>query len=328
MIALGCGIFWGMKFKKVYLDPWPEDPQYNSVFMRMTASNMKPIDVCKFINDNHMTGRMFPYWTEGGAIAFGQKPDPQTGQIPLKLFMDGRAQAAYNHDTFQLWQLIYYGGPPAQRIRLSGRKMTAGDYREIADWIDQQLSNREVWVVLLPIVEVRKEFCKTLLYSENWKIAYHDPYQMMMVNVKTPQGRELIDNILADKAVFPNAVSRHLTLSKLIPVNYSSQMADKLEQAVVAAFNERPCSVTLYELFHAGPKIPSVTVKQIQDYLADFQANQDSYRRQNGYAERLRCAIMAADFIGRNFPEQRETMMQKNKRFEAEESAFSRYTLW
>ena len=117
VIVLGCGVFWGWKFKNVYLDPWPEDPQYNSVFMRMTASNVKPMDICRFINDNHLTGRMFNYWTEGGAIAFGQKPDPVTGDIPLKLFMDGRAQAAYNHDTFQLWQYIYYGGPIMQRIR-------------------------------------------------------------------------------------------------------------------------------------------------------------------------------------------------------------------
>jgi hypothetical protein len=83
----------------------------------MTASNVKPMDISKFINDNRTAGRMFNYWTEGGALAFGQKPDPVTGDIPLKLFMDGRAQAAYNHDTFLLWQTIYYGGPLMQKLR-------------------------------------------------------------------------------------------------------------------------------------------------------------------------------------------------------------------
>jgi hypothetical protein len=330
VIVLGCGLFWGWEFKKVYMDPWPEDSQYHSVFMRMTASNVKPIDVCKFINDNNMAGRMFNYWTEGGAIAFGQKPDPQTGQIPLKLFMDGRAQAAYNHDTFQLWQYIYYGGPIAQRYRQSGKKMTAPNYREIAEWIDLQLSKYEVWVVLLPASESRKEFCRTLLYSENWKIAYNDPYQMMLVNNKNPQGKQLIDNILADKAKFPNTVSRNLTLCKLIPQQYSSSLAGMLEQAAVAAFAERPCSATMVELFNAGSVLnkSSLIVEQIRRYLADFEVNQETYRRQNGYAERLRCAIMAADFIGRNFPNQNEEMTQKTKRFEAEENRLSGNALW
>jgi hypothetical protein len=330
VIVLGCGFLWGWKFKKVYLDPWPEDPQYNSVFMRMTASNVKPMDICKFINDNQLTGRMFNYWTEGGAIAFGQKPDPVTGDIPLKLFMDGRAQAAYNHDTFQLWQGIYYGGPIMQRLRQSDKKITAADSREVADWIDQQLYRYDVWVVLLPVSEVRREFCRTLLHSENWRVAYQDPYQMMIVSVRFPQGRELIDNILSDKAVFPSAVSRNLTLCKLIVQQYSTSLADKLEEAAVAAFTERPCSVTIFELFNAGSLLnkSAFIIKRIQSYLDDFQANQETYRRQNGYAEKLRCAILAADFIGRNFPEQRETMMQKNKRFEAEEKGLSRQALW
>jgi hypothetical protein len=330
VIVLSCGLLWGWKFKKVYLDPWPEDSQYHSVFMRMTASNVKPIDICKFINDNQLAGRMFNYWTEGGALAFGQKPDPVAGDIPLKLFMDGRAQAAYDHKTFVLWQKIYYGGDLMQRLRQLDKKITAGDSREIADWIDQQLSRDNVWVVLLPASESRKDFFRTLLYSENWKIAYYDPYQIMMVSVRTEQGRKLIDNILADKAVFPNTVSRNLTLCKLIPQQYSSALAGKLEQASVAAFAELPCSATMLELFNACSLLnkPAVILKQIQSYLDDFQANQDTYRRQNGYAERLRCAMTAAEFIGRNIPEQRETMAQKNKWFEAEKEGLSKHTLW
>jgi hypothetical protein len=330
VVVLGFGLFWGLKFKKVFLDPWPEDSQYHSVFMRMTASNVKPMDISQFINDNHLTGRMFNYWTEGGALAFGQKPDPVTGEIPLKLFMDGRAQAAYNHQTFVLWQYIYYGGPIMQRMRQVGKKMTAGDYREVADWIEQQLSHYQVWVVVLPASEVRKDFGRTLMYSDNWKIAYHDLYQQMMVNVRTEQGRQLIDDILADKAVFPNDVSRDLTLCKLIPQQFNASLADKLEQAACEAFALRPCSVTMVELLNAGSLLDksAVIVKQIKDYWEDFEANQESYRRRDGYAERLRCAIMSADFMGRNFSDQKEKASQDRKRFEAEERGFSKYALW
>ena len=341
LIILGCGVFWGWKFKKVYLDPWPDDSQYHSVFMRMTASNVKPIDVCKFINDNQMTGRMFNYWTEGGAIAFGQKPDPKTGEIPLKLFMDGRAQAAYNHDKFQLWQYIYYGGPVAQRVYQVGKKLSETDYRPMAEWIDQYLSSFQVWVVLVPRGELaysfeRKDylpgyyFTNALRYSGYWKTAYHDSYQLMMVNVRTEQGRRLIDDVLADKAAFPNAVSRDTTLCRLIPEQFSSSLRDKLEQAAVEAFRLRPCQATFDALLNSGAILgySAVIGEQISRCVADFEANQKQYRRQNGYTERLRCAIMAADFISRNYPDQKAEMTRKNGRFKAEEDSLSHNVLW
>jgi hypothetical protein len=88
------GTWWGLKFKRVYLDEWPADPKLNSVFIRMTASHAKPFYAGKFIKDNRLEGKMLNYWTEGGFIAWAQEPDPDTGRTPLQLYMDGRAQAA------------------------------------------------------------------------------------------------------------------------------------------------------------------------------------------------------------------------------------------
>ena len=81
-----------MRFNTVYLDYWPADAKFTSVFMRMTASDAKPFAACEFIRKNKLSGKMFNYWTEGGFIAWGQDPDPKTGRIPLQLFMDGRAR--------------------------------------------------------------------------------------------------------------------------------------------------------------------------------------------------------------------------------------------
>ncbi len=53
---------------------------------------------------------MFNYWTEGGFIAWGQTPDAD-GHTPLQLFMDGRAQAAYDYDAYGIWSEIMSGGP-------------------------------------------------------------------------------------------------------------------------------------------------------------------------------------------------------------------------
>ena len=111
----------GPGFKHVYLDPWPLDAKYKSVFMRMTASDAKPFEACEFIRQNKLSGKMFNYWTEGGFIAWGQEPDPNTGRIPLQLFMDGRAQAAYDVPTFDLWSDIMSGGPVPSKAARAGR---------------------------------------------------------------------------------------------------------------------------------------------------------------------------------------------------------------
>jgi hypothetical protein len=332
LIALGFGTFWGLEYKKVYLDPWPDDSVYHSVFMRMTASNVKPIDVCKFINDNQMTGRMFNYWTEGGAIAFGQKPDPKTGEIPLKLFMDGRAQAAYNHDKYVLWQYVYYGlGCPAiQKARQTGKELTEADYREAGGWFDNQLQSYQVWVVLVPGKEANSEFIRALRLSGSWKTAYSDPYQLMLVDIRTERGRQLIDNILSDKAVFPNAVSRDMTLCRLIPEQYSPALVDKLEQAAVEAFHVRPAPATFDGLVNIGEwlKQSAMVVQETESYLADFERNIDQYRRQNGYSERLYAAWRAANYLAQSQPGRRAEMARKVERFKVEKETFSGYALW
>ena len=104
-----------------------DDDERTSIFMRMTASNVKPFDVCQFMRDNKVSGKMFNYWTEGGALAFGQEPDPETGKTPLQLFMDGRAQAAYGYAKFDLWQRWYAGGNLAGPIRGANRIGTLKD---------------------------------------------------------------------------------------------------------------------------------------------------------------------------------------------------------
>ncbi|MEA3226114.1 MAG: hypothetical protein U9Q07_09200, partial [Planctomycetota bacterium] len=152
------GTWWGLKFKHIYLDAWPNDPKLSSIFMRMTASDAKPFYALKFIKDNKLEGNMLNYWTEGGFIAWGQEPDPNTGRTPLQLFMDGRAQAAYDRDAFDTWSYVMAGGQIThqilERIKAKGGRVTADDYNLIGKWMDDQLKAREndVSVVLMPSV--------------------------------------------------------------------------------------------------------------------------------------------------------------------------------
>jgi hypothetical protein len=191
----------------------------------MTASDAKPFNACRFIKMNKMQGKMFNYWTEGGCIAWGQEPDPNTGRTPLQLFMDGRAQAAYNRSAFDIWTTIMSGGRiTAEKLTLArarGRDITAAEYREIAKWIHGQLKNRDVWVVLMPAAvfnDPRKNsyyFVKALEHDPNWRLVFLNNKQKLFVDTTTPQGKELFENI-GGKTVYPDDFSKNLTLAHKI----------------------------------------------------------------------------------------------------------------
>ena len=79
--AVLLGTVWGTRYKQVYLDPWANDDVYDSVFMRMTASNLKPFDVCQFIRENKFSGRVFNHWTEGGRWHSGRNLTRRPGRF-------------------------------------------------------------------------------------------------------------------------------------------------------------------------------------------------------------------------------------------------------
>ena len=115
---------------------------------------------------------MFNYWTEGGFIAYAQEPDPNTGFTPLRLFMDGRAQAAYNRPAFDLWTSIMSGGPTVARARARGRRLNSNDYREIGLWIDQRLKTHDVWVVMMPAGQFDRPLVRGLEHHPDWRLVF------------------------------------------------------------------------------------------------------------------------------------------------------------
>ena len=167
-------------------------PRYNSVFMRMTASDAKPFEACEFMRQNQLSGKMFNYWTEGGFIAWGEEPDPDTGQTPLQLFMDGRAQAAYDVDAFDLWTDIMSGGPIARRPPWPATDLTTKDYIEIGNWVSEQLRKENVWVVLMPANQFDKPFVRGLrVQNTEWPIVYPTTSRSSSSTSRLAQGRKL-----------------------------------------------------------------------------------------------------------------------------------------
>ena len=309
--VLAFGTWWGLKFKRIYLGPWPTDSKLNSVFMRMTASDAKPFYACNFIKDNKLKGKMFNYWTEGGFIAWGQQPDPNTGRTPLQLFMDGRAQAAYEPEVFRVWSEIMAGGWLTNELvtnaRIRKRGLTAAEYAKIGQWIDGELKKHNVWVVLMPLSEFDSSFVKGIEHNSDWHLVFFNNKQKLFVDITTPQGRELFEGIFNGKTLYPDEFSRNLVIAHVLLSNENS--AEQGLDFAIKAFELEPSEAPILEMIFAGVKFPELLPRitdLYQGYFDDFTRNKASYAKQDGYHHRTVAAFRAVSHL------QRITQMQGN----------------
>jgi len=333
LAVLFFGTWWGLKFKVVYLDPWPSDPKLSSVFMRMTASDAKPFYALKFIKDNKLEGKMFNYWTEGGFIAWGQEPDPKTGKTPLQLFMDGRAQAAYNRNTFDIWTYIMSGGLPGSpgyeimqaaqmRARVSRKKMgqnlTRDDYDKLGQSMSDELEKRNVWVVLMPSAVYNDpdqtssyHTIKGLEQNPNWPIVFFNNRQKLYVDIRTPQGKELFEGIFNGKTIYPD--DYHKNLIRAHSWFYYRPGIEEKKKALdfaITAFNLNPMPTTILEILLMGTnfaELSSGVNKFCLDYFNEFIEIKDVWSKQDGYRHKVEAVRLACYHLKRLAQAQRDT---------------------
>lgn len=290
------GVAWGLRFHHVYLAYWPADTKYNSVFMRMTASDAKPFAACEFIRKNKLSGKMFNYWTEGGFVAWGQDPDPETGQIPLHLFMDGRAQAAYDVHAFDLWTDIMSGGPGATPGLVAGRRPTKAERIQIGDWVSEQLKKQDVWVVLMPNNQFDKPFMDGLEYSQDWRMVYMDDKQRLLVDATSPQGQTLFQGIFTGKTVYPDGYSAKLTAGHNLLLFQDPDQRKKGLELLIDAMNELFAPAPMIEILLVGSQFAELRprIQEIcEQYVKDFEQNAKTYAGRNGYNQRLEAIRLA-----------------------------------
>ncbi len=294
------GICWGLQFKHVYLDFWPADPKLNSIFMRMTASHVKPFYACQFIRDNKLKGKMFNYWTEGGFIAWGQEPDPNTGRTPLQLFMDGRAQAAYEPSVYYTWANIMSGGPAVRSAQI---RKTTPNYVEVGKWVNEQLKKHDVWVVLIPKTDpavFEGPFIKGLDHHPNWAVAFYNNKQRLFVDTKSPQGRELFEGIFNGKTLYPNEFTKNLIISHNILFFGKGETSKKqgLDFAIKALKLNPSRESMLLILSYAGyAKLKPVITDTCKNYFDEFTENKELYSKQDGYFNRVWASLLACNYL-------------------------------
>jgi hypothetical protein len=312
--VLTFGTWWTLKFKRIYLDPWPTDPKLSSVFMRMTASDAKPFYACRFIKDNKLKGKMFNYWTEGGFIAFGQQPDPNTGKTPLQLFMDGRAQAAYDRKAYEVWSEIMFGGPYVQSARLRGHKLTAADYTKIGNWISERLKKRKVWAILMPANQFNTAFVKGIERTKDWQLVFLNNKQRLYVDTKNPQGKEFFDRVLYGKAIYPDKFSENLIMAHNILLFGKGTNAKKqgLDLAI-KAFDLHPSQTPMQKilLFARFNELKVQVERFCKDYCDRFLENKADWIKQDGYHHRIVAAMLACDYLRKSAEKQNNKELAK-----------------
>ncbi len=330
------GIWWGLKFKKVYLEPWPTDTKLNSVFMRMTASDAKPFYAMQFIKDNKLKGKMFNYWTEGGFIAYGQQPDANTGFTPLQLFMDGRAQAAYEPKAYETWGAIISGGPTVRSSRIKRRKLTGKDYFKVNNWISEELRKRDVWLVMMPQGQFDSAFVKSFMYSTDWQLVFLNDRQKIIIDTKTPQGQKLFRGIFSGKTVYPDEFSEKLTKAHNMMLLGKEKIAkSKALNWAFEAFKLKPSQVVVNKIIIASksPELKLRVDEFCKNSFDDFEKNKNSYIHQDGYHNRIVVALLTGKYLYRNAMRNKDKKLarfyaDKNKECQNERKALLATKRW
>jgi hypothetical protein len=328
--TIGFGGFWGAKFYRVYLAPMADDDEHTSVFMRMTASYAKPFAAGAFMRDNHLAGNMFNYWTEGGFIAWMQIPDPNTGKTPLQLFMDGRAQAAYSTEKYDLWMSIMSGNlPTLEHLFRAGKRPSDKD---IGNAIDEELRKYNVWCVLMPADQFDTPLMDGLEQHPDWRVVFLSNKEKMLVDIKTKAGEELFMGMLDGTIKYPNEFSRSISSAHTLLFVKDENARQQGFNCALRAFELRPSQVSLIELLTAArypifkPKVEAV----LKTYVEKFDHDEDSYGQTPGYNNKLVAAIIAANYLERtsNDPRLIEQYSSRSERYKKMQSEAMENSRW
>ncbi len=169
------------------------DLENYSVFERKVSITAQPIEAIQFLASNNLHGIVLTEWVAGGYTAFHQTPDPKTGRPPCQVFIDGRAQAAYETDHYRRWGQLW---------------AIANSSQALIKTLNRSLSQLNVNLVML---KYRKSprFCEKLLASPNWLTVLIGNY-MVFARLDAPENQVLFDTP-GHKVVYADQSTRQIS---------------------------------------------------------------------------------------------------------------------
>jgi hypothetical protein len=232
--------------------------------------------------------------------------------------MDGRAQAAYDRDAFDVWTTIMSGGLITGQIsaRAEARRqsISSDDYAEIGQWMDEQLKDYNVWVVLMPQGQYRTppphEYYRKMSYhaiqgierNPNWPLVFFNNKQKLYVDVRTPRGKELFDGIFNGKTLYPDDFHENLIRARSW-LFYRRGIAEKKKgfDFAVKAFKLNPSPAPMREIMLVASRfagIKSEVNKFCENYVREFTENEADWTELDGYRDRVEAARLACFYLG------------------------------
>jgi hypothetical protein len=163
-----------------------------SMFRRMVGIGAQPVYAMEFFHKYQFQGVMFNEWTHGGFVSFHQTPIPETGEPPCKVFMDGRAQAAYTLAHYKYWSGI------SQNARQSSVSAKA---------FSQKLRQENINMAVLDVAEITmgnqvrekgKPAYDKLIQSGDWVLLFHNNRYAVLAAIEETQNQEKIRQALQD----------------------------------------------------------------------------------------------------------------------------------
>ncbi|MBH05950.1 MAG: hypothetical protein CMJ20_06480 [Phycisphaeraceae bacterium] len=169
------------------------DLEHYSVFERKVSITNQPIEAIQFLASNDLHGTVLTEWVAGGYTVFHQTPDPKTGRPRCQVFIDGRAQAAYETDHYRRWGQLW---------------AIANNSQALIKTLNRSLSQLNVNLVML---KYRKSprFCEKLLASPNWLPVFISNY-MVFARLDAPENHILFDTP-GHKLVYTDQSTRQIS---------------------------------------------------------------------------------------------------------------------
>jgi hypothetical protein len=298
LVAGALALAWGTRFRQVYAGPSPHTTLPVTLLERMTLAH-RYRGVTEFMRGNALAGRMFNVWEEAGPLMWGQQPSLGSPRLPLALFVDGRAQAAYPPEVVPDYIELDVGGPAGVGAVADGREPSPAELRAMGAWVERRLRELGVGYAVAPEERAGDGVFRALATRQGWRIVYRDLFHLILADTAAADGRRLDAAVANGAAVFPNEAARSLTLAARSMTAPDVGERRTAFAAATRSFELSPSAVAMAVALQAAApsELTGDAVAFTRRVVDDFVATKERREHEAGFIEYVRAVIAGATFL-------------------------------